>query len=123
EAHAWARPSRCEGWSVADVVLHLAQTNELAIASATGRFVQVLAELTSDAGPANTVDDGAAVMVDRERRRPGPAVFERWRVGAERFGQVLAEADPHERVTWVAGQLSVRTLATTRLAETWIHSG
>src|SRR5205823_1880386 len=33
------------------------------------------------------------------------------------------EADPHERVTWVAGQLSVRTLATTRLAETWIHSG
>src|SRR5436190_15106655 len=90
--HEWARPSRCEGWSVADVVLHLAQTNELAIASATGRFVEVLAELTSDAGPAKTVDDGAAVMVERDRGRPGPAVFERWRVGAERFGQVLAEA-------------------------------
>ena len=26
-------------------------------------------------------------------------------------------------VTWVAGQLSARTLATTRLAETWIHAG
>lgn len=26
----WPRPSRCGGWSVADVVLHLAQTNELA---------------------------------------------------------------------------------------------
>jgi uncharacterized protein (TIGR03084 family) len=32
-------------------------------------------------------------------------------------------ADPHDRVTWVAGELSVRTLATTRLAETWIHTG
>jgi uncharacterized protein (TIGR03084 family) len=27
------------------------------------------------------------------------------------------------RVQWVAGQLSARTLATTRLAETWIHTG
>jgi hypothetical protein len=26
-------------------------------------------------------------------------------------------------VTWVAGQLSIRTLTTTRLAETWIHAG
>jgi uncharacterized protein (TIGR03084 family) len=26
-------------------------------------------------------------------------------------------------VTWVAGQLTTRTLATTRLAETWIHTG
>jgi uncharacterized protein (TIGR03084 family) len=26
-------------------------------------------------------------------------------------------------VTWVAGELSVHTLATTRLAETWIHTG
>ena len=34
-----------------------------------------------------------------------------------------APADPHARVTWVAGELSARTLATTRLAETWIHTG
>ena len=31
-------------------------------------------------------------------------------------------SDPHLRVNWVAGKLSVRTLATTRLAETWIHT-
>ena len=34
----WERPTRCEGWAVADVVLHLAQTDELALASARGRF-------------------------------------------------------------------------------------
>jgi uncharacterized protein (TIGR03084 family) len=27
------------------------------------------------------------------------------------------------RVNWVAGELSARTLVTTRLAETWIHTG
>ena len=25
----WARPSACEGWTIADVVLHLAQTNRV----------------------------------------------------------------------------------------------
>jgi uncharacterized protein (TIGR03084 family) len=31
--------------------------------------------------------------------------------------------DLSTRVPWVAGELSARTLATTRLAETWIHGG
>jgi uncharacterized protein (TIGR03084 family) len=31
--------------------------------------------------------------------------------------------DLSTRVTWVAGELSARTLTTTRLAETWIHTG
>jgi uncharacterized protein (TIGR03083 family) len=26
----WTQPTRCEGWTVADVVLHLAQTDEMA---------------------------------------------------------------------------------------------
>ena len=39
----WARPSRCAGWSIADVVLHIAQTNEMAIASCDGRFDDHLA--------------------------------------------------------------------------------
>ena len=35
---AWQRPTRCEGWTVADVVLHLAQTDELALASVQGQL-------------------------------------------------------------------------------------
>ena len=30
----WGAPSRCPGWSVADVVLHLAQTDEMALVGA-----------------------------------------------------------------------------------------
>ena len=119
----WDRPSRCEGWSVADVVLHLAQTDEMALASAQGRLAGYLEEAAKGTRRAIDVDDGAAAMVEAERGRPGAEVGERWRTGAARLREVVAAGDPHARVDWVAGRLSLRTLATTRLAECWIHTG
>ena len=119
----WGLPSPCEGWSVADVVLHLAQTNELAIGSATGRFDEVIVELTAGIGPADDVDAGADGMVALERHLPPALIHRRWSDGSRELRTVLGAIGPHQRVTWVAGQLSARTLATTRLAETWIHTG
>jgi len=121
----WQRPSRCEGWTVADVVLHLAQTNEMAIASVDGRMPEYLAEVgrsLAGSGPSN-VDDGAALMVANERDRPLADLKARWQTTVEEFLGRLKDADFHRRVTWVAGELSIRTLVTTRLAETWIHTG
>ncbi len=120
----WLRPSRCEGWTVGDVVLHLAQTNELATASASGRMAEALAELGgTQGGRGGTVDDGADLLVARERGQPGPAVRERWAASGDALCRRLADADPHQRLEWVAGQLSARSLAATRVAETWIHAG
>ena len=34
---AWARPSPCEGWTVTDVVLHMAQTDEMAVVDPQAR--------------------------------------------------------------------------------------
>jgi uncharacterized protein (TIGR03084 family) len=119
----WYLPTRCEGWNVADVVLHLVQTNELAVGSAEGRFAEVVADLTSGAGPASSIDEGAALMVERERGMAPSDLLLRWLSGAERLLGVLGAMDLSTRVQWVAGQLSARTLATTRLAETWIHTG
>jgi uncharacterized protein (TIGR03084 family) len=119
----WRRPSRCEGWTVADVVLHLAQTNEMAIASAQRRFAEAVDELTSGLGPAGSVDDGADLMVAHQRGQPAAVVHDRWRTSADALCEALNSCDPHQRVEWVAGELSARTLATTRLAETWIHTG
>jgi uncharacterized protein (TIGR03084 family) len=118
----WHRPSPCEGWDVADVVLHLAQTNEMALGSATGRFAEVTAELGRDIGPVADVDEGAAGMVTKERGVSNTDLLARWRDGAGALREALAAADPHARVDWVAGQLTIRTLTTTRLAETWIHT-
>jgi uncharacterized protein (TIGR03084 family) len=119
----WHRASPCEGWDVADVVLHIAQTNEMAIASAGGRLAEWLEETSAGLAPAADVDEGAAAMVARERGGPTDALLTRWRESAARLRALLGAGDPHQRVDWVAGQMSLRTLATTRLAETWIHTG
>ena len=120
---AWGRPTRCDGWNVADVVLHLAQTDELARSSLEGRFADDLDVLAGGVEQRGNVDDGAAAIVARERGLPNAAVRERWRTGAAALRDALSSADPHARVTWVAGQLSVHTLSATRLAECWIHTG
>lgn len=119
----WDRATPCEGWTVADVVLHLSQTDELARASAEGRFAAGLDVLAGGLDRQGNVDDGAAAMVTRERGMPSSALLERWRTGAAALRATLASSDPHRRVDWVAGTLSTQTLATTRLAECWIHTG
>ena len=62
-------------------------------------------------------------MVAHERGLSNAARFERWRTGAAALRDTLAASDPHRRVGWVSGRLSTQTLATTRLAECWIHTG
>ena len=64
----WERPTRCEGWTVADVVLHLAQTDELALASAQGQYAEGLDVLAGGLEGRGNVDDGAAAIVDARTR-------------------------------------------------------
>jgi uncharacterized protein (TIGR03084 family) len=118
----WRAPTRCPGWSVADVVLHLAQTNELATASAEGRFPEFAAGFAAGA-TTTTIDDAAAWRVDQERALAPSEIADRWRASVEGLRDALASRRPSERVQWVVGELSARTLATTRIAETWIHTG
>jgi len=120
----WVRPTRCQDWYVADVVLHLAQTNEMAAASLEDRYGEVVSQLTAGLPVSSNVDDGAAAMVARDRTGLSvAAIQERWIQSAATLAGLAQAADPHRRVPWVAGQLSARSLVTTRLAETWIHTG
>lgn len=120
----WSRPSACEGWTVADVVLHLAQTNEMATGSARGDLPGAMAEL-ADGVPATAgdVDEGAALLVAAQRGVPPIALHERWARSCRDLREALLARAPGDRLTWVVGELAARTLGTTRLAETWIHTG
>ncbi len=111
----WAVPSLCAGWSICDVVLHLALTEEMA-AAAVSRPVTERDRATEPRGVDEAV--GRAVEVERD----GPeAVFERWRRACETFVATLRQANPDSLVQWVGGTLKPSTLATTRLAEHWAH--
>src|SRR5256714_416543 len=121
----WARPSRCPEWTISDVVLHLAQTDEMTVARAERRFTDVVAAFGHPAGAATgaTVDDLAGLAVAAERGRPGSEVYQRWRAASARQAKALGDCDAGTRLPWVAGELAAITLATTRLAELWIHTG
>jgi uncharacterized protein (TIGR03084 family) len=122
DAAGLGRPSRCAGWTVADVLLHLAQTDEMAVASLAGDLPGYLDRASAGVTfTGSTVDDWAGVLVDAQRGEP-EAARDRWLVAADAEAAAFAAADPHARVQWVAGEMAARTLATTRLTEAWIHT-
>ena len=115
------RPSRCPGWTVADVLLHLAQTNEMAVASVEGRLREHVDAVAARIPQVGGIDAWAGAFVDLERG-DAVAMRERWLTSARAQVDAFAGADPDARVDWVVGSMATRTLATTRLTECWIHT-
>jgi uncharacterized protein (TIGR03084 family) len=101
-------------------VLHLAQTEEAAAATATrGTLSGSRGALTWDAG-GGTTDERADYAV-RMERAPAAEIFARWQRARLASVAALRAADPDRPVQWVTGVLKPATLATTRLAEHWAH--
>ena len=110
----WAAPSAAPGWTVADVVLHLAQSEEAVVASADGVSLRV------GPGSGSTVDQIMDDLVRAERAAPS-LVFQRWRAARRAAVGALRAADPGRPLSWVEAPLKPATMATTRLAEHWAH--
>ena len=119
----WDAPTRCDGWNIADVVLHLAQSDEMAVASLRGTLPSADDANAAGWGGGSSVDESVALMVERERGATPTDLLARWTSTADQLAALLDGMNLSTRVRWVAGELSARSLATTRLAETWIHTG
>lgn len=111
----WLSPSDAPGWSVADVVLHLAQTEE-AIPRSAGADDEAGWRDRDD-----NVDDAMENWVRRERSAP-IEVLERWKSARRAAVATLRAADPDRKMRWAAAPLKPATMATTRIAEHWAHA-
>jgi len=110
----WASASAADGWTIADVVLHLAQSEEAATATAThGTLRGGLGTV-----PGETMDARADAAVRAERAAPAE-VFARWQRARQAALAAMRDADPDLPVQWMVGTIKPATLATTRLAEHW----
>jgi uncharacterized protein (TIGR03084 family) len=114
----WGRPSAAAGWSVSDVVLHLAQSEELVVASAGGDPAPFARDPVRDA----SVGGFAGRRVEDERGASPDAVYRRWRTARRAAADALRGCPPGTRLPWATSPLSPATLATTRLAEHWAHA-
>ena len=112
----WLSASGAAGWTIADVVLHLAQSEESVVVTTSG------GELRAGPGRAagGTVDERVAALVAAERAAPD-VVFARWQRARRAALDALRAADPDRPLAWVGAPVKPATLATTRLAEHWAH--
>jgi len=115
DADAWTVGSGAPGWSVADVVVHLAQTEEAVLATLAGTDVP-----ETWAARTGTLDSVMDQWVRAERAEPA-VVLARWRAAQRAVLGALRAADPQRAVPWAAVPLKPAALATTRLAEHWAH--
>jgi uncharacterized protein (TIGR03084 family) len=112
----WLSPSGAAGWTVADVVLHLAQGEESVLVTMSGGDLRI----GFGAAAGGTVEERVDELVRAERAAPD-VVFDRWQRARQAAVTALRDADPDRPLAWVAAPVKPATLATTRLAEHWAH--
>lgn len=111
----WTRSSAAIGWTVADVVVHLALGEEAVVATATGR--EALVPRAPDSSLIDEVMDRAVRAEEVEREQ----ALNRWITARRTALGLLRRADPGQPLGWVVGPLKPKVLATTRLADHWAH--
>ncbi|WP_433401707.1 TIGR03084 family metal-binding protein [Streptomyces sp. CA-146814] len=118
EAERWSGPTPAEGWTVAHQIAHLAWTDEVALLAATepDRFGDEVAKAL--AAPESFVDEAADALV---AAHAPDALLARWRDGRQRLGKVLRDAPEGTRIPWYGPPMSVASMASARLMETWAH--
>jgi uncharacterized protein (TIGR03084 family) len=113
----WAGPTPAAGWTVAHQIAHLTWTDEVALLAVTDPDAFAVEVAKAQAAPDSFVDQAAEELV----AVPPAALLTRWRDGRERLGRALRDAPPGTRIPWYGPPMSVASMATARLMETWAH--
>ncbi|MFJ4533951.1 TIGR03084 family metal-binding protein [Streptomyces nigrescens] len=116
-AERWAAPTPAEGWTVAHQIAHLAWTDRQALLSATDPDGFARAAQEALAAPLTFVDEAA----EAGARTPPAELLADWRAGREALQRALAERPEGGKLPWYGPPMSVASMATARLMETWAH--
>ncbi|MFI6940521.1 TIGR03084 family metal-binding protein [Streptomyces sp. NPDC050418] len=114
---AWRLATPAEGWTVAHQIAHLAWTDRAALLAVTdpeGFGAEVEKALEA---PDTFVDEAAE---DGARLAPAE-LLAGWRGGRERLLDALRAAPGGVKFPWFGPPMSVASMATGRLMETWAH--
>ena len=116
ERDAWLTPTPAWGWDVRDTIAHLADTDEMAIDTATGGPYAINDLAARAASGADVTYHG----VLQGRRLAGPDVGRWWQRSSEAERSMLRNLAADARVPWGIG-MRAPSFVTARLMETWAH--
>jgi uncharacterized protein (TIGR03084 family) len=113
----WSLASPAEGWSVRHQIAHLAYFDGAAVKAieAPEEFAVLRAEADTD-----PQGYGERVLVPY-LELPGSGLLEEWRAGRDRITKALRSAEKGARVSWYGPSMSLASMVTARLMETWAH--
>ena len=112
----WLRPTPARGWDVRDTVAHLADTDEVAIATATGGP----GSLNARSEAAASGEDVTYRGVLHGRRLSGREVCAWFESSTAALREMFLTLDPGARVPWGIG-MRPASFVTARMMETWAH--
>ncbi|MGW1186713.1 TIGR03084 family metal-binding protein [Streptomyces sp. NPDC002559] len=118
DAARWAGPTPAEGWTVAHQIAHLHWTDRVALIAVTEPDAFAAEVEKALAHPGTFVDEAAGELV---ALLPPGELLTRWREGRDRLRAALGEAPPGVKFPWYGPPMSVASMATARLMETWAH--
>lgn len=116
----WAAPTRCDGWSVQDVVMHLITTNQFWTLSITAGLAGEPTQLLRGFDPVAT----PAQMVDGMRAMTPSEVLDRY---VETVDRLAGAVDGLDDAAWATpaeappGHIATRAVALHALWDAWIH--
>ncbi|MFG2226955.1 TIGR03084 family metal-binding protein [Streptomyces sp. NPDC048644] len=116
-AERWADPTPADGWTLAHQIAHLAWTDRQALLSATDPDAFADAVRVALQSPLTFVDEGAEAGA---RQRP-ERLLAGWREGREALLRALGGRPDGAKLGWFGPPMSVASMATGRLMETWAH--
>jgi uncharacterized protein (TIGR03083 family) len=119
-ADEWSTPSRCDGWSVQDVVAHVVGVNTFWHASVVAGLAGAPTRILSGFDPAAT----PPLMVEPMRALSSSEVLDQFVASNDAFLGAIADLDDAEWSVLAEappGHISIRLLAHHALWDGWVH--
>ncbi|MFI6768228.1 TIGR03084 family metal-binding protein [Streptomyces sp. NPDC050355] len=116
-AARWRAPTPAEGWTLAHQIAHLAWTDRQALLAATDPEAFARAAREALASPLTFVDEAA----EAGAQAPPAELLADWRAGRRELSRALAAHPAGRKLPWYGPPMSVASMATARLMETWAH--